>query len=498
MKRNKVQIVAANRALIEKLQPAKVFEHFLTLCAIPRASYDEAGIAKYIYEMALSLNLEAIIDEKNNVLVRVPASPGYENNQGFCLQAHTDMVIAVKDGMSEDDVFPIQLTIDDGWLCATDTTLGADNGIGVAMMMAIMEDGHIKHGPLELLFTTIEEKGMYGAKAFDYSLLKSTQMINLDSEHWGSVFIGCAGGLTISGGFKPQFVDAPEDAYTQMAVSVKGLKGGHSGLDIARGRANAVQLIGYIVNKLCVGPHVHLVSITGGDKMNQIPVSAEAVLLVPVAYMQDVEDVFTQVVNMLSVNFPDETEAEYDFMLATGLQYPDKVMSEDSKNKLTLLLCTLPSGVQFLEQNTKYVRSSCNLASIKYSTEHEAYITELLYRSSSMKDIEQAEVNISYLLTNGAGSPMVNTSNFSPWAPNYGSELLAVAKATYESMFNEPLDVAVIHAGLECAEVYLLSGKRIDIISFGPTIVGAHGITERVDLSTIEKCWEFLLTLIAE
>lgn len=498
MKKNKERTLVANRALLAELNPKRVFEHFLTLCAIPRTTYNEAEIGKYIYDMAVSLNLEATIDGMHNVLVRVPASVGYESRPHLCLQSHIDMVPATKEGMSEDEIYPIELTIEEGWLCSIGTTLGADNGIGVAMMMAIMEDGHIKHGPLELLFTTVEEKGMDGAKAFDYSQIKSNQMINLDSEHWGSVFIGCAGGLTVGGYFEPEFEPAPEGPHVEMRATVKGLKGGHSGLDIGYGRANAVKFIGYIANKICSNPLVKLVSISAGDRMNQIPVSGEAVFLLPVAELENVEREFGNLVDMLSTNFPDEENVEFDFVLAEGLSKLEKVMSEDSKNKLTLLIGTLPHGVQFLEQNTKYVRSSCNLASIKFSEPHGVYIVELLYRSSLITDIEEAERYLTFLLKNGAGSLQINTSQFAPWAPNYNSELAKRASATFEGMFGEKMDIAVIHAGLECTEIFLRSGKRIDIISFGPTIVGAHGITERVDISTVEKCWEFLLTMIAE
>lgn len=489
MKKNEDKVKAANRAIIGQLQPAKVFEHFLLLCNVARGSGNEEEIVGIIMNMAKSMDYHVSKDSANNLLVRIPASSGYEHLPSICLQSHVDMVLEKAKGMSDEDIYPIELTLNGDVLGANGTTLGMDNGGGVAMMMAIMEDTTIKHGKLELLFTSDEERGMDGVKAFDYSKLESKKLINLDSEDWGQLFIGCAGGSRITGTFKPEYVPAPND-YTPMRITISGLESGHSGLDIHRNRANAVKCMVLVLNTLTnIGAQVATVS--AGSKFNLIPKNAEAVIMVPSDHLDATGKVFGNIANILRMSFPDE---KINITLTKEPTAPTQVISIASMQKFLLLLHNLPSGVIYPEQNPKFVRTSCNLASITTGDKGVFSVT-LLYRSSSQLDLDQGAESIRFAFKIIAETD-TDVSSYSPWIPNYDSELLNTAVSVFKEMFSKAPDVGTIHAGLECAEINTRTEGRLDIISFGPTILGAHTINERAHVSTVEKCWNFLLALL--
>ena len=476
----------------QELKPAGVFKYFAEICQVPRPSKKEEKIIAYLKAFGEKHNLETKVDEAGNVLIKKPATPGKENLQTVILQSHVDMVCEKNNDVEHDFlVDPIETEIDGEWMKAKGTTLGADNGIGVATELAILADDTIEHGPLECLFTVDEETGLTGAFALKEGFMNGDILLNLDSEDEGELFIGCAGGIDSVAQFTYKEADVPA-GYFFFKVEVKGLKGGHSGGDIHLGRGNANKLLNRFLNRTFKKYDAYLCEIDGGNLRNAIAREAHAVIAIPEA---DKHALRTD----LNI-FAAEAEAEYavadpdlQFTLESE-SHRTKAIDKDTANHLLQALYAVPHGVYAMSQDIPgLVETSTNLASVKMKPGNIIRI-ETSQRSStesSKQDIatmvrtvfEMAGANVSF----GDGYP--------GWKPNPHSEILEVAAESYKRLFGVDAQIKAIHAGLECG-LFLDKYPSLDMISFGPTLQGVHSPDERMLIPTVQKFWDHLLDIL--
>lgn len=484
-----VSITSQNADLVKNLNPQKLLAHFLTLCATPRGSENEGAIADIIHGLAVEHDFEAICDSLSNILVRVPATPGLEGVPSICLQSHLDMVLAKNPEV--ENIYPIQLIFENGLLRANGTTLGADNGIGVAAMMTLITEADIPHGPLELLFTTIEETGLVGAEGFDYSQLVSKKIMNLDSEEEGIFFVGCAGGARTEGIFNPMLTDPYANSYSKYLIELFGFTGGHSGIEIHMNRANPIKILADMLSRLD-GIDVYLMDFSGGTAMNAIPQSAQATALVPTLFAEHLPKLISDFFARVRDTYPNEAPG-----LRTTLQVvtgEEKVWEDETQRTFLKLMETLPQGVLSMEpKDASMVRTSNNIGMVRMTNDGRVKITSM-YRSSLESEIDDMmkKVEGAFLF---AAAEVKTMNRYSPWEPQFDTELLMHATNTYGQMFQTVPKLMTIHAGLECAAFY----KRIpnvEIISFGPTMGDVHTPKEWVDVASVERFWSFLCALI--
>ena len=454
------------------LKPAGVFKYFEEICQVPRPSKKEEKIIAYLKAFGVKHNLETNVDEAGNVLIKKPATPGKENLQTVILQSHIDMVCEKNNDVQHDFLTdPIETEIDGEWLKAKGTTLGADNGIGVATELAILADDNIEHGPLECLFTVDEETGLTGAFELKEGFMSGDILLNLDSEDEGEIFIGCAGGIDSVAEFSYKEVEVPA-GYFFFKVEVKGLKGGHSGGDIHLGRGNANKILNRFLSRMANRQDLYLCEINGGNLRNAIPREAYAICAVPEDAKHDVRtelNIFTsEVENELAVTEPD-------LKLVLESETPRKMaIDQDTTTRLLKALYAAPHGVYAMSQDIPgLVETSTNLASVKMKPNHIIRI-ETSQRSSDV--------------TFGEGYP--------GWKPNPHSAILEVAAESYKRLFGVEAKVKAIHAGLECG-LFLDKYPTLDMISFGPTLTGVHSPDERMHIPSVEKFWKHLLDILA-
>lgn len=474
----------------EGLQPEPVWRFFREISAIPRESKHEERIREYVLGEAARMGLRSVFDSAGNVVVYKPGSaPG----STVILQAHLDMVCE-KDRESGHDfrTDPIRLVRDGDWVRADGTTLGGDNGIGVAAMLALMEDRTLRHPDLELLFTIDEETGLTGANGLDPSLLAGRTLVNLDSEEDGALFIGCAGGRSTDISFEVNLQPAPRRC-TPVLVKVAGLQGGHSGTDIHRGRGNAIKLLVRFFKELDPRRY-HLASFSGGSKHNVIPREAQAVILTDqggaLAGLNELALFMTRAFasELSGIDEGVRVKVRKD----TG--QPAQVVSPADTARILDVLHALPHGaMQVSPEGGGFVLSSTNLATCGLAGSKFSILTN--QRSAcrtAIEDISEMTASIGRL----SGAAVVKGDDYPAWKPDFGSRVLAVAKKAYGRLFGEPPGVKVIHAGLECA----VFGEKIpglDMISLGPTIEQAHSPSERLRSADVEKMW-LLLTAILQ
>ena len=469
-----------------------VFEIFSQICQVPRPSKHEEKISKWLQNFAAEHNIEYMADEAMNVIMRVPATPGYEDHEGVILQAHMDMV-AEKDGNVQHDFLtdPIETYIDGEWLKAKGTTLGADNGIGIAMALAAITDPDLQHPAIECLFTVDEETGLTGAMKLQDGVLKAKRLINLDSEDDGQIFIGCAGGIDTLAKmhYEPQTISNLQTISNALAVklSVKGLLGGHSGDDINKGRANANQLIVWFLARIWPQTEILLSSIQGGNLRNAIAREAEAVIAIPMAYKEQIRIEWNHFVAQMEGVFG-EVEKDMRLELET-CDMPDTFIPTDKAYRLIMALCECPHGMIAMSQDMPgLVETSTNLASIKM---REGYIEVNTSQRSSKEAskhhlkwaVEQALSMACDEVTHGDGYP--------GWAPNPNSPLLEVVKKAYIDLFKAQPQVLAIHAGLECG-LFLEKYPYLDMVSIGPQMYGVHSPQERLSIPSTERCYAWL------
>jgi dipeptidase D len=476
---------------IEGLKPAPVWKYFAEISRIPRCSKHEGKIRQYVLDTAKRLGLEARTDSVGNVVVRKPASAGKERVKSVCLQGHLDMVCEKNKGKTHDfSKDPIVLVRKGNMMMADDTTLGADNGIAVATNLAIMEDKSLAHGPLEFLFTVDEETGLTGAAGLPGDFLKSKTMMNLDSEEEGALYVGCSGGRDTKAVWKLIQDPAPRGAVAGR-LSVTGLKGGHSGLEIDKGRGNAIKILARAV--LALEPlGARLSSIEGGNKHNAIPREAEATVFLPAKAWADAERAVK--------SYADQARAEVatvDPGLAVSLTRLDgkkgKVMKRAQQSKLMRAISGLPHGVMKMSADIPgLVETSTNVAVI--ATERGAVRMVTSQRSSVASEINEIAHTVKSIFEL-AGAKVEQGDGYPGWKPNLESPILKVAQRTYKELYGKQPEVKAIHAGLECGII----GEKMqgmDMVSFGPTLEGVHSPDEKIHIDTVERFWNFLLAIL--
>lgn len=474
------------------LQPAVVFHYFEEVCQVPRPSKKEEKIRAYLLEFAKKHGLAAKTDEAGNVLIEKPASAGKENLKTVVLQSHMDMVCEKnKDTEHNFETDPIQTYVDGEWLRAKGTTLGADNGIGIATQLAVLASEDIEHGPIQCLFTVDEETGLTGAFALKEGFMNGDILINLDSEDEGELFIGCAGGAGTTAQFPCPMTAAPE-GYFFFRVAVKGLAGGHSGDDINKNRANANKLLNRFLVQLMEKYDLRLCEIDGGNLHNAIPREAHAVCAVP---MKDKESVRVDLNVYLSEVENEFAVTEPNLVMELESESPRaEVMEQEAMKKFLLSLYAVHNGVYAMSQDIPgLVETSSNLASVKQRDGKIVVVTS--QRSSilsSRKDMSQM-VAAAFLL---GGAEVTTGDGYPGWKPNPNSEVLQIAVESYKRLFATEPKIKAIHAGLECG-LFLEKYPSLDMVSFGPTLRGVHSPDERMLIPTVDKFWRHLLDVLA-
>lgn len=479
--------------LIEKLKPEQVWSYFKTICTIPRPSKKEEKISEYILQFAKDHNLETLRDRVGNILIRKPATKGNENMKSIVLQSHLDMVCEKNSDVRHDfDYDPIIPVLDGEWVRANGTTLGADDGIGIATQLAILESSEIAHGPLECLFTVDEESGMTGAHGIDPDFLQSSILINLDSEDEGELFIGCAGGIDTLAKFRYKEAKVPPNSVAYR-ISITGLKGGHSGDEIDKGLGNSNKILTRILWHARQHYKSRLHAFDGGNLRNAIPREAFAVITVK---ERSVSEFKRSVQNLI-----EDIRSEYariDPALSITIEdtpLPAYVIKPAVHRKLLQSLYACPHGVIASSQDIPgLVETSTNLASVKFIEDNQILVT-----TSQRSSVESAKQDASEQLAclfRLAGARVVQSGGYPGWKPNTDSEILQITEKSYEKLFGEKPVVRAIHAGLECG-LFLQKYPVLDMISFGPTIKGAHSPDEKINIHTTKKFWDLLMDVIA-
>ena len=480
---------------MKNLQPKSLWENFYSLTQIPRPSGKKEEISAFLANYGRSLGLETIVDEIGNVIIRKPASAGYENHPGVILQGHMDMVPQ----KNSDKVFdfekdPIEAYVEDNgeWVTANGTTLGADNGIGVATAMAILADKNVVHPPLEAFFTVDEETGMYGAFALKGGLLQGKTLMNLDSESEGELYMGCAGGVDTTARFDFEPVET-EEGDVALRVSIKGCKGGHSGCDINLQRANAIKLLFRFLKDAVANYEARLAYVEGGSLRNAIPREASAVITIPADGLDEMKQLVADYEDLFIREF-DGVEDNISFT-AEDVECPKTELPEDTQDFLIHAITLCPHGVyRMIPEMPDIVETSNNLAMI--GMENNRITVMCLTRSSveSRKEELRQIIQSAFAL---AGAETEFTGSYPGWKPNLHSHILEVMKGVYQKEFGTTPRIITIHAGLECGII----GRNypgMDMISFGPTIEHPHSPDERVNIATVQKFYHFLLATLKE
>lgn len=476
------------------LKPQLVFDFFMQICEIPHGSKNEVQISEFLQNFGKGLGYETIADAVGNVLIKKPATPGFENRKTIILQSHMDMVCDKRPDVEHDFTKdPIRPYVDGEWLKAQGTTLGADNGIGVAAAMAVLADKELKHGPVNCLFTIDEETGLTGAEALAPELLQGDILVNLDSEDEGEIFIGCAGGVCNYADFKHMWTKISGDLFF-MKVDINSLTGGHSGDDINKNRANANKLLARFLLRIAAKYEFYLCDINGGSLHNAIPRDASAVFAVQAADKEAVRVDF----NLFAAEVQDEfsvTEPTARFTLQSTDPVPRAIEPEAAKRLLSALHAVF-NGVFAMSQDVPgLVETSSNLASVKRTSESVIMVT-----TSQRSSIESARDNVSSVVRTAfelAGADVTTKGQYPGWKPNMKSEILKVACDTYKELFGAEAKIKAIHAGLECG-LFLEKAPHLDMISFGPTMRGVHSPDERLDIASTERWWQHLKALLEQ
>lgn len=476
---------------LEGLEPKLVWKYFAELCTIPRPSKHEERVIAYVLHKAKELGLQAKKDRVGNVVVKKPASRGREHVKPVCLQGHLDMV-AEKNNDTVHDFLkdPIELVRKGNVLTANGTTLGADNGIAVATNLAIMEDTTLVHGPLEFLFTVDEETGLTGASNLQPGFIESTTLLNLDSEEEGSLYVGCAGGRDTITTWQMRWENPPR-AMLPATLVVKGLRGGHSGLEIDKGRGNAIKILNRCLRELGrLG--VRLATMAGGNKHNAIPREAEALVVVPQKKWKAAATIVEQFDAIVKAELS-AVDPDVSVSLARAPVKKAKVMKKNLQEQILKALSALPHGViKMSAEIPGLVQTSTNVAVVR--TERTKFVLVTSQRSSVMSELDDIQHTVTAI--SALSGARVKTSNGYPgWKPDLQSKILGIAKQTYRQLYGKEPEVKAIHAGLECGII----GERLpgmDMISFGPTLEGVHSPEEKIYIDSVEKFWNFLLAIL--
>ena len=474
------------------LKPARVFEQFAKINQIPRPSKHEGKMIEYLKQFGESRGLETVVDETGNVIIRKPATKGYENRETTVLQSHMDMVCdKLVDHQIDFMNDPIETYIDGDWMKAKGTTLGADDGIGVAIELAILDSDDIAHGPIECVFTVDEETGLTGAFGMKENFMSGRYLINLDSEDEGQIFVSCAGGITTEGHFRAEFEEAPAD-YFFLNIQLKGLVGGHSGDDINKKRANAIKLIARFLYAEMQKTDVRLASFNSGRMHNAIPRDGQVVIAVP----NKDKEMLKADWNVFAADAADEfhvTDTAMEFLMESAERQP--VMGGQTAKNLIRALQAMHNGILSMCQDEEIawlVETSSNVASV--TTKENEVVVVASQRSNVMSNLRNMAATIKAVLEL-AGAEVVQGDGYPAWKMKANSELTRITVETYRKLFGKDPLVLGIHAGLECG---LFSEKypHMDMVSFGPTLRGVHSPDERLLIPTVQMVWDHLLEIL--
>ncbi|MBN1108040.1 MAG: aminoacyl-histidine dipeptidase [Bacteroidales bacterium] len=480
-------------SIFNGLKPELVWTYFEEICKIPRLSKDEGRIRAYLMQFARQNNLCAKEDSAGNILIVKEASPGMEDRKTVVLQSHMDMV-GEKNAdhphdWAKDPIIPV---VKDGWVTASGTTLGADDGIGIAAQMAILADKNIATGKLECLFTTDEESGMTGAINLSPDFFEGRILINLDSEDEGILFIGCAGGMDTVAEMT-YTVDAPDYDGEALEISVTGLRGGHSGDEIHKGFGNSVKIMNRILWNLSNEFIIALASFDGGNLRNAIPREAFATIVVNRNLKENVKKRVEELNDLIKDELG-HIEKELNISVK-DVSMPDRVMDKDNHSKLLAAINCCPHGpLAWSTEMEDLVETSTNLASVKFVDNNRIRIVTTQRSSIESSKIDAGSMVASCMKL--AGARVEHSAGYPGWRPNISSEILKITIEAYRTLFSKEPQVRAIHAGLECGLIYE-KNKGIDMISFGPTIRGAHTPEERLEIKTALMFWDLLLEVLA-
>ncbi|MCK5147900.1 aminoacyl-histidine dipeptidase [bacterium] len=476
---------------IKSLKPENVWKHFYALTQIPRPSKHEAAVIEYMKKFGEALGLETIVDAIGNVIIKKPATAGYENRKTICMQGHLDMVPQKNSNIEFDFTKdPIDAYVDGEWVTARDTTLGADNGIGVAAAMAILEATDLEHGPVEALFTVDEETGMTGAFGLKNDVLNADIMINMDSEDEGELYVGCAGGedTNVTFDYTQEAVPAGSIAYK---ISVSGMKGGHSGLDIRLGRGNAIKVLDRF---LLIGDEKHemrLAVIDGGSLRNAIPREAFAVVTVAESKKVDFEKALADYAVIAKAELKG-TEPSMEIVLEDTAM-PSNVLDGATASNLIKALYGCPNGViRWSDAMEDLVETSTNLAIVK-SENGQVKVASL--QRSSVNSGREDICTMMRTVFELAGGKVVNEGAYPGWNPNMDSPILKTMQSVYNDLYGKIPEIKAIHAGLECGLIGAVY-PGMDMISFGPTMQFPHSPDEKLNIATVQKFWDFLVATL--
>lgn len=476
---------------IKNLEPKLLWKYFYEITQIPRPSKKEHRMTEFMKKFGQEHGLETIVDKTGNVVFRKPATSGMEDRKGIILQAHMDMVPQKNaDKKFDFEKDPIETWVDKGWVKAKGTTLGADNGMGVAAAMAVMTDPKLAHGPLEALFTVDEETGMTGAKNLKKGMLKGEILLNMDSEDEGELYVGCAGGVDV-GATRNYKQEKTPQGMTAYKLSLKGLRGGHSGLDIHLGKANANKLMFRFFQQAECDFGMRIAEFTGGDLRNAIPRESFATIVVPSIKKAQFEKFMKGYEKMYRAEF---NEVDPDIKLIFKVtDAPAKVMNEADQYRIIRGVFVCPNGVQRMSTSMPgVVETSNNLSIVRIgSGRFEAFC---LCRSS----VESAKEATAWKIAAGfqlAGCEVELSGSYPGWKPDMKSAILGTMKDTYKRLYGRVPEIKAIHAGLECGIIMGVYPK-LDSISFGPTIRHPHSPDEKVEIESVGKFWDFLVATL--
>ncbi len=471
---------------LANLEPEALWKHFDRLAATPRASTKEAAARDYIRTLAAKLGLESVQDAAGNLVVRKPARPGREGAPMAVLQGHLDMVCEKNEGTAHNfDTDPIKVIREGDWLKADGTTLGADNGVGVAASLAVMESNDITHGPLEFAFTIDEETGLTGAAEFPAGVLKSKYFLNLDNEDKGTLCIGCSGGIKTTA--RRKVVLRPASAGSAWRVKVSGLKGGHSGVDIHQGRGNALRILGGVLQVLVDRFPIEIATLNGGSAQNAIPREAAAMVVVDPSRESALKSLVATT----------EAGCQADLgVFDSGLRItvekaerPEKVIDATDAKQAVALLASLHHGVIAMSPDVPgLVQTSTNLATVTTKGDVVEIVTS---QRSPIESSMMSAARMVATICRMAGFEAEHTGKYPGWKPEPNSEIVRKLQTVHQKLFGEPAKLIAMHAGLECGVI----GEKypgMEMISFGPTIVSPHSPNERVEISSVKSLWDYL------
>ena len=479
---------------IKDLQPSLVWNNFYGLTRCPRPSKHEEAVREYILKWSKERNMDAVADETGNIIIRVPATPGYENRRGVIIQGHMDMVPQKTSDTVHDFLKdPIETWIDGEWVKAKGTTLGADNGIGVAMGMAVAEDKNLPHGPIEVLITYDEETGMSGAEALKPGVLKGDILLNLDSEDEMELCIGCAGGLDAIAEFRYKKENTPE-GYVGYKLDVKGLSGGHSGMDISLYRANANKVLAAALIPVISKFGANVVDICGGSLRNAIPFEGEAEIVVPKSKATVVVRTIRKIFEELTLRYKESDPAMSATITRSVMPAPKYIQTDVVLNALKAIMACPSNVIRMSQSMPGLTETSINLAVVR--CKNGKIVVSSLLRSAIDEAKRELADRVRYIFE-AFGASIKFVGGYCGWIPKPDTPMIAMLNDIHTRMFGKPMNVLATHGGLECA---ILGGKypNWEMVSIGPTIMYPHSPDEKVNIASVANVWELLKAILKE